>query len=309
MLTLTCRDRTDGIGAQVCGIISVMVLAASFDMEYVYTPIIKVAHYPYQYPSQRELSMWKNKWEKLFGLNDGYKLLQDAVGIREFIDFRKLSGHFMCSRDGVLSHDLSKPVAMVYGMREAHSVLTQYQSNDKIIKGWECVLPKIRERYTRSLNDKPHFTNLLKINRPVTHIAVHIRRGDSKDTQRRFVQHSYFVNVLNLLIKHLETRDRLYTIHIYSEGDISEFPEFTGETFKGKRLFLHLNDDHFDTLHHFVCADVFVMSKSTFSYLGALYNRTGMIIYKPFWLLPPKPLQDKWIDGGEDGTQIDLTRI
>ncbi len=105
---------------------------------------------------------------------------------------------------------------------------------------------------------------------------------------------SYYISVLNDITTKLKQHDVDYLVHIYSEGDISEFKQFALLPYSDN-IYFHLNDDQFDTLHHFVCADIFIMSKSTFSYLGALLNKHGIIIYNPFWLLPPKPLEHKWI--------------
>ena len=43
---ITCKGRNDGIGAQACGIISIMVAAKAFGLTYVHTPMKFVAHYP-----------------------------------------------------------------------------------------------------------------------------------------------------------------------------------------------------------------------------------------------------------------------
>lgn len=312
MITLTCRDRTDGIGAQVCGIISVMVLAESLNFNYVYTPIVHVAHYPYDNPSDRELRIWKNKWEDMFNLKTPYKLLEEAQGIREFIDYRKLPGFFSTNSNNKHSlnsivHSLQRPIPMVYGMREAHNILSKYQSYPQLESGWSKVLNNIRNKYNRSKKDTPHFkTSCDCCNKNIKNIAIHIRRGDSVNTQRRFVQHEYFKNTLDSIIYTIDSSlKHLYHIHIYSEGKIEDFPEFTSFD----NCFFHLDTDHFDTVHHFICADIFIMSKSTFSYLGALYNNIGKIIYKPFWLLPPKPLEKEWVINNNEKGFLEETQI
>lgn len=48
---LTCKGRNDGIGAQACGIISIMVVAKAFNITFIHNPMKFVAHYPYDNPT------------------------------------------------------------------------------------------------------------------------------------------------------------------------------------------------------------------------------------------------------------------
>lgn len=282
---ITCKGRNDGIGAQACGIISIMVAAKAFGLKYVHTPMKFVAHYPFPNPSLNELKFWTKAWEELLNFRFTHELLENTPGKRIHLDRKSMESYF----DNQIFQKET-----VYSTRDLHTIVTKYRDQESISDAWDKILPIIREGYSRDRNVVPHFVKD-RIN-----IAVHIRRGDSTNNKRRFVEHDYFVNILKSIIDQLTERELDYTIQIYSEGCISDFPEFQEFT----NLTFRLNDDHLDTLHHMICSDILVMSKSTFSYLPALLNRNGIIIYKPFWLLPPKPLEKNWIIAKENGECI-----
>jgi hypothetical protein len=44
-----------------------------------------------------------------------------------------------------------------------------------------------------------------------------------------------------------------------------------------------INDPPIDCLRKLATADVLVMSRSSFSYVGAILNKTGIVMYHPFW--------------------------
>ena len=54
-----------------------------------------------------------------------------------------------------------------------------------------------------------------------------------------------------------------------------------------------INGDPIETLEKLATADVLVMSRSAFSYLGALFNQTGTAVYCPFEY-PPMPGWLQW---------------
>ncbi len=292
-MSITCRGRSDGAGAQACGIISVYVLAQAHGIPFVYTPIEHIAHYPHPNPSCSERRLWTQMWESLLGFESfTAPVRQDA----HLIELDKTPGVFgINNNSGQLTYTLTTSSSgygytpnTVYCMREAHSILSKYQQHDSISQAWDNTIKQLRQFYRRDINITPHFID------GYINIAVHIRRGDARNTARRFVDNAYYNDVLDDITDKLQHRDVPYLIHIYSEGHESEFQELTQRS-DSDHIYFHLNDDPFDTLHHFVCADLFIMSKSTFSYLGALLNSKGVVIYNPFWLLPPKPLEHKWI--------------
>ena len=238
------------------------------------------------------MKMWNLAWEQLLNFSHDNDLLEKTGGNRIHIDRKLIGTHF--------KHDINSNKLLtdfkdghVYSTRELHDVLSKYQQHPEISTAWKNVLQNIRKGYSRDKNDTPHFCN----KNECINIVVHVRRGDSTNNKRRFVNHDYFVNCLKCITHWLDSRMINYSIQIYSEGKKDDLQEF--EIFN--KLTYRLNDDHFDTLHHMICADILIMSKSTFSYLPALLNENGVIVYKPFWLLPPKPLESNWIIADDAG--------
>ncbi len=139
------------------------------------------------------------------------------------------------------------------------------------------------------LNQKEH---LYKQNN-ILNIALHIRRGDVKGTHKkydRYTTNKTLAERVDLITSVLENKKLRFQLNIFSEGNSSDFEEFS----KYKPVFF-LNEDEFKTFHSLVKADILVMAKSSFSYVAALLNE-GIVIYERFW---HKPLKS-WVQANVD---------
>lgn len=122
-------------------------------------------------------------------------------------------------------------------------------------------------------------------------ISVHIRRGDVDCNEgwksERYLSPEYYVNILDILVKKYPN----YKVVIYSQynfwNESSYYEKFNPE--------LKIETPIIETWADIITSKVFVMSKSSFSYVPALFN-SGQIVYTPFW---HKPLNN-WIDVGKD---------
>ena len=65
----------------------------------------------------------------------------------------------------------------------------------------------------------------------------------------------------------------------------------------------HVNGRAIECIRGLATADILVMSRSSFSYLGAILNRNGIVLYHPFWHRSPS----SWMTVGPDG-QFDEAR-
>ena len=91
--------------------------------------------------------------------------------------------------------------------------------------------------------------------------AIHIRRGDvNQSSGWRFTSNDTYKQCISAI----ETKYPNLNIYIFSEGHPDDFT--------GLRATLRLNTDIQETFHSLVCAQVLVMSKSTFSYTSAILN-------------------------------------
>jgi hypothetical protein len=120
-------------------------------------------------------------------------------------------------------------------------------------------------------------------------ISIHIRRGDvSLHTHTsRYITNQYFLDSCKMILQRFPNSE----INIFSESDSSEsFDQFLQI---GCRLKLDI--DLAETWKQIINSDVFFMSKSSFSYVPALYNR-NLIVYYPAWYQK----LDHWLDSMDE---------
>jgi hypothetical protein len=124
-------------------------------------------------------------------------------------------------------------------------------------------------------------------------VAMHVRRGDvTAGKPKRFTDDATVMQHLLAVQAEVARRGARAEITLYSEGDEREFAAFADAG-----IGLRLNGDALAALDDMVNADILVTAKSAFSYVAAIYNRTGTIWYQP-WRYPPLP---GWIVLGAAG--------
>lgn len=302
---LTCKGRSDGIGAQCMGIISVMVTAKSLGLEYTYYPFTYIDHCPLSSgnnPTERELKQWVNRFELMFNFNQisSVSYLHNLTGIVKTLDCREIIGAF---KSGNLKG------AHVVATRETHDFNDLFRNDPNMISAWKTVISDILKSYGWERNYLPHFTQVGpgdggdgNGDGKYINVGVHIRMGDAIGNEKRTIDSEYYINILTLIIngiKDLNTlRHTQYKIifHIYSQGDTSQFTNLHFLEEAGlSYIIYHLNVDVCETIHHLANSNILVMAKSTLSYVCALLNPKGFIIYHPFWIQPPKHLESDWI--------------
>lgn len=115
--------------------------------------------------------------------------------------------------------------------------------------------------------------------------ALHIRKINKVDNDLTDIR-EYYCNPVskNWWVSIIEKINTLFSdlpidIHIYSQGEISDFPELN----HFKSLIWHLDEDVFTTLTHLIEADVLVMAKSSFSYVASILSDGEKVIHNSFW--------------------------
>ena len=151
------------------------------------------------------------------------------------------------------------------------------------------VLSEIREIYYSQ--PKPYL-EYYDLEANMNNIALHIRRGDvcAEKYPSRYVCNSKYIEILNKI-------DLEYSIiHIFSEGDPEDFTEISN-SFPNNTIIFHLNENVQSTFHALVMADVLVISKSSFSYCAALFNKNVVVanLITSWW---HKPLKQWKLEGG-----------
>ena len=105
---------------------------------------------------------------------------------------------------------------------------------------------------------------------------MHIRRGDVAGNNRhssRFTSTNEYVNILK---KVLPTIEKNTIIHIFSQGEESDFKDIVN-SFNSKSIIFHLNEEIQITFHSLVEADILIIAKSSFSYTAALFNKNTVV--------------------------------
>lgn len=147
--------------------------------------------------------------------------------------------------------------------------------------------PKIRDIIISNFNYK--FNNIFTI-------TVHIRRGDvnPKKSTIRYLYNKYYIDILNKILIHLEKYNiKNIVINICSESKSFEsFDEFEKITDYNVKIYLDTPlNKVYDLMIH---SDILILSRSSFSFAPAFYNKR-CVIYYPFW---HKKL-DHWLNSTE----------
>ena len=158
-------------------------------------------------------------------------------------------------------------------------------------------------------------------------IALHVRRGEQVVIESdRMLPNRYFVGVARRVVEALETLGLKYEIELWTEVPASDFivgryhhgingrltepfaarAEMYGlEEFNALPNLVHrLNGRAIDCLEGLATADVLVMSRSSFSYVAAILNRNGIVMYHPFW----HSGMSSWIEVDPEG-RFDAARL
>ena len=117
----------------------------------------------------------------------------------------------------------------------------------------------------------------LDIKTRLNSVVLHIRRGDVNSEQHpvRFTSVDYYINIIRELSE-LDP-DLKFTVHSQSHGYTSQ--ELNA---LGKIANVILDADICLSWEDMIKAEIFVMAKSSFSYVPALYCK-GLVVYQSFW--------------------------
>jgi hypothetical protein len=151
-------------------------------------------------------------------------------------------------------------------------------------------------------------------------VAIHVRRGELLVLDSdRMLPNSYYISVAQAIADVLESLGIEYQLEVCTEVPTTDL--VIGPAHEGifdrigtpailtpdmcrldefsvlRHLTLHLNERAIDCLHRLATADILVMSRSSFSYVGGILNRRGIVMYHPFWHRAPS----SWITVDEGG--------
>jgi hypothetical protein len=291
----------DGAGAQLQRIYGIYSIARLLGVPYLHTPLADVS---YQGLAALEGNVGDPDFHHAF--NELFELPSDVLGADEMPTLRLPNISLHVANELIDRARGSK--ATLVRLATPHGISDQFPDCYEVCKQ---VSPfSAPERGGRPLR-----------------VALHVRLGDlvARDSDR-VLPNRYFVAVARRIAGALETLGREYEIELWTEVPTSDFvigldhPGINGqltepfvvrtdmyplEEFDVLPNLVHrLNGPAIDCLEGFATADVLVMSRSSFSYVGAILNRTGVVLYHPFW----HSRMSSWIETDSDG-RFDSSRL
>jgi hypothetical protein len=123
-----------------------------------------------------------------------------------------------------------------------------------LTRRFETTIAEFRRKYY--LNKSP-------IKNEVFTICVHIRRGDMM-LEARFISTSIFKKVVSEVTAVLDARGTSYKVQIFTQGDLCDF---AGWDVPGVEIFSDV--DAIWSMQQMIAGDIFIMSKSAYSYVAA----------------------------------------
>jgi hypothetical protein len=251
MLYLSYLQYIDGMCAQYQRVIGIIALAESYGYKYVHTPIKQMEHV-----SPDEII----EIENFLQINSYYKK-------EEFITFDYV--HYISNMEieSAILHFKSQPNTTNI-LLMINNPLTILDANTQL---YNKVMPMLRNiKQSR---------DLIYFKKDVINIAIHIRRGDVNKSQYpdRYLSTSYFKTIIDKLLDQTPT------------ANVCIFTEITPENREEFNIFTNIKiisgGDILTTFEHLSNADILITSKSSFSYVAALYNE-NTVLYTNFWHNP-----------------------
>ncbi len=198
-------------------------------------------------------------WNNFLGLDrifPGYKIQNYKI-----VDLPRLSWPATCEQFRALMKKYEYS-----SISNEENIILQTQPGQSLAIDWSYYLNStLREGYDRARRENPI---RCYFDPDFTNIGVHVRRGDiSPENQpERWIYSEQYIELFRNINNAFDS-DCL--IHVYSEGDKSDF----GEIGKIDNVLFHLNEDPMVTFHHLISSDILINAKSAFSVVASYLNK------------------------------------
>lgn len=284
----------DGIGAQLQRIIGIYSLSIKYGIPYMHSGIknlLITALDPYQ--TQDELNIFVKRINDFFWLP---------------------SSDFGTQRDSRVK--LTSPTQLNLNFIRLQNRLRFGKFSTFVISNPFLLLNRDPDTYLLAV---PYLPKVKKAEKDYKNIVVHYRRGSSSfdilpgESTPRAIFNDWYLKVLNKYVSQLKVDNVRFHIDVFTDmpkQDVDfhplafqrdfwkQLPRFENDIIKihgedlnqttfrdfGDLLTVHYGGDPIDGLMHMAQADILIMSRSSFSFVGALLNRKGRIVVPPdFW--------------------------
>ena len=291
-LTYANDKQMDGAGSQLQRVYGIYAVARFLHLPYVHSPLKEVG---YQGLAALEKNVssphMQDQWNRVFNIRSDIELPKNAI--TKYIlspkieDLRRLRSEAEKANEFYL-------VRMLYPYDITESNTEMY----------------------RCLKDISPFK---PVRSGIFRIAIHVRRGEEFAVESsRMLPNSYYITSTMEIVAALKQLGIPFVCELYTEVPKQAFvvtPQHHGmEGLLSKPVLIdpkmnHLEDfdvipnlrkeintDPIDAFKGMATADALIISRSSFSYLAALFSR-GIVIYLPFWHHPLK----EWLISDRDG--------
>jgi hypothetical protein len=291
-LTYANDKMMDGAGAQLQRIYGIYSVSRYLGLPYIHSPLIKIGY------------------QGLSALEENHRSLEIESRYNRIFDIRS----DITLPESYITHEM-------YGVD--HELIEELKN--KIKHTDEFHLLRIVVPYAIADN-VPDIYNVVKWIVPfeptksrVFRVAIHVRRGELFVVDSdRMLPNSYYLSTAMAVTESLQEVGIQFVCELYTEVPSKPFLVTPGHHGIENRISegvmvdpkmnaieefdvipnlskLH-NIDPIETLRGMATADLLIMSRSSFSYVGAILNPNGAVIYHPFWHSPMK----EWLILGED---------
>ncbi|HZO47501.1 MAG TPA: hypothetical protein VFB68_16510 [Xanthobacteraceae bacterium] len=315
---------TDGVGAQLHRIYGIYCLSRLLGTKYLHSPIGRCDYQGMDaFQNQEKDPTFVDSFNRRFTLPSDRPTMpspsevtlpvlpngrvERALGLR-YGGRRKQLSPIRLSKFGRIVAGLSKRNAeTVVRIGSPHALMDRYASGYEVCKSLSP--------FKTSMPNK------------VLRIALHVRRGELIFVNsERLIDNRYYVNIAHRLAAALESAQIPFELELHSEllqkesmvrpddpafrGRIDEVLQLRPEQDPFQdfdvfpRLTRFINEPTMTCIERLATADILVTSKSSFSYLAAILNVDGIVLYHPFWHYPP----DSWLVTKPSG-EFDVQRF
>ena len=275
---VTIGGRDDGAGSQALARMSAIALANKYGLTYVHTPFrgMQVAEGPGVIDIYAANEAWAATWERIFNLGhgeiDATECALQRIEIDDFMADQRL---------------WSSPCLLSAGY---FSMIL-----DRMPDAYLPVIPRLREKFF--LGGMPSAQS------DVVEVCAHLRRGldvrrDNPETAYRYVDNDVMAKSISMTQSVLRELGLASRVRLFSQGDEKDLARF-----RDLNVELCLETPAIPTFRAFVEADVFIMTKSSFSYAAGILN-DGVKLYDRFARAPLPGWIVRGSDGGFDREQL-----
>ncbi|HTX39486.1 MAG TPA: hypothetical protein VME43_30920 [Bryobacteraceae bacterium] len=296
-LTYANDQQMDGAGAQLQRIYGIYAVSRFLRLPYFHSPVKKIG---YQGLSALETNSSSPELELRY--NDLFSIASDIELPRDPVI------HYIRNPDQEMLERL-QIAANTNGHFTLLRILYPYAVADRS--------PEIY-RHVQAISPFPRTRS------KVFRLALHVRRGEELVVDsERMLPNSYYVSCALQITGRLQKLDIPFVCELYTEVASKAFvvtPQHHGiegripanvildprvnrlEDFEViPNLARFVNGDPIETLRRMATADALVLSRSSYSYVAAILNAGGIVVYHPFWHPPLK----EWLISGEHGVVSD----